>query len=160
MNQEEFAALITEHQKLIYKVCHLYASAPQDVEDLFQEIVLNLWRALPSFSGRARITTWMYRVALNTAITQLRKSSRRRNHEIEHDLRFLASHDPIYNEQAQALYAAIKQLGKVDRALVLLYLEDCSYREIANIIGISESNVGVKLNRIKKKLKRLTTGAA
>lgn len=155
---ERFSELITQNQKLIYKVCHMYADTPQDVEDLFQEIVLNLWRAYPKFDGRSQISTWIYKVALNTAISQFRKAKRRETHETAVDL----SHLPAVNGRDQsdldAMYGAIKRLNKIEKALVVLYLEDRSYREIAGVMGISENYVGVQLNRIKKKLRALSEG--
>lgn len=163
MLEEEFSALITEHQKLIYKVCHFYADQPQDVEDLFQEIVLNLWRAYPTFEQRSKISTWMYKVALNTAITQLRKAKRRQRREANVDLMAVATTEVAtggagYNVQRHVLHEAIKRLNKVERAIIVLYLEEHSYREMADIMGISENYVGVQLNRIKKKLRALLDG--
>ncbi|MCA9970239.1 MAG: sigma-70 family RNA polymerase sigma factor [Anaerolineales bacterium] len=158
--RDAFAALVVAHQKLIYKVCHLYADDPADVEDLFQEIVLNLWRAYPRFDGRSRITTWMYRVGLNTAISQLRKTTRRRRHEVHADPGGLAAGPPPPDDQARQLRAAIRQLDDVEKAIVLLYLEDHSYAEIAAVVGISTNYVGVQLNRIKQKLRRLTREAS
>lgn len=160
VDKEQFSALIVAHQKLIYKVCHMYADLPEDVEDLFQEIVLNLWRAYPSFENRSQVGTWLYRVALNTAITRLRKVKRRDGNESDIDWSTLRAENSTYDQELQTLYDAIKQLNKVEKALVVLYLEDRSYREMAEIMGISENYVGVQLNRIKKKLKQLSGGGS
>ncbi len=156
---EQFSTMIVEQQKLIYKVCHMYADLPEDVEDLFQEIVLNLWRAYPTFEGRSQVGTWLYKVALNTAISQFRTAKRRQSAETTLDLTTLPAIDNGYNAELHALYAAIRQLNKVEKALVILYLEDRSYREISEILGISENYVGVQLNRVKQKLRDLS-GAA
>ncbi|MEM7334269.1 MAG: sigma-70 family RNA polymerase sigma factor [Chloroflexota bacterium] len=156
MNQEQFLNLIESNQKLIYKVCHLYADSPEDVDDLYQEIVLNIWRSAANFEERSAIGTWLYRIALNTAITQFRKAKRKQEREVDVELTAVVDPTSHFNEQHQALYGAIKQLNKVEKAIVLLYLESKSYREIGEIMGISENYVGVQLNRIKKKLRHLT----
>lgn len=150
---KEFVALVTRHQALIYKVCHLYADDAAAVEDLFQEIVVNLWQAYPRFDGRAKVTTWMYRVALNTAITQLRRAGRRPRLQ-PFDAR-LAAPAALPDEQSRQLYAAIRQLNAVEKGLITLYLEGLSYREIGEALGITENNAGVRLTRIKEKLRRL-----
>ncbi|MEM7801804.1 MAG: sigma-70 family RNA polymerase sigma factor [Chloroflexota bacterium] len=155
MERNQFSQLIVEHQRLIYKVCHLYADIPADVEDLFQEIVLNLWRSRSSFQQRSAISTWIYRVALNTAITQFRKAKRQAEHESREEILDLASPTSETNEEREELYAAIKKLNKIEKGLILLYLEDRSYREIAEVMGISENYVGVQLSRIRNKLKHL-----
>ena len=153
--ENEFVDLVTHNQALIYKVCHLYADSITDVEDLFQEIVANLWQAYPRFDGRAKVTTWMYRVALNTAITQLRQ------HKKQPSLQTLDSRLPaqmhLHDEHSRQLYLAIKQLNRVEKALITLYLDGYNYSEIADTIGITENNVGVRLNRIKSKLRQFVT---
>lgn len=155
MNQEQFVTLINSHQRLIYKVCHLYADSPQDVDDLYQEIVLNIWRARSTFEQRSAVGTWLYRIALNTAITLLRKSKRRSENELDFEINHLST-TTEFNDQLNTLYSAIKQLNKVERAITLLYLESKSYREIGEVMGISENYVGVQLNRIKQKLRQIT----
>lgn len=157
VTQQKFATLMQTHQKLIYKVCHLYTDRPEDVEDLFQEILLNLWRAYPKFSGQSKFSTWLYRIALNTAITQLRKAKRQQQYEVPLILEQLQVETAVKQEdQLRTLYNAIRQLNKVEKAVVFLYLEDRSYQEIGEILGISESNVGAKLTRIRHKLRTLT----
>lgn len=152
---EQFSQLITEQQKLIYKVCHMYADLPEDVEDLFQEIVLNLWRAYPTFENRSQVSTWLYKVALNIAISHFCKTKRRHTNEATLDLTSISAADASNDDELQMLYGAIKQLNKIEKALVLLYLEDHSYREMSEIMGISENYVGVQLNRVKRKLRDL-----
>jgi RNA polymerase sigma-70 factor (ECF subfamily) len=151
--ENEFVQLVTQHQALIYKVCHLYADNASDVEDLFQEIVVNLWQAYPRFDGRAKVTTWMYRVALNTAITQLRRHKKRPPLQPFDDT--LSAPVQLQDEQSRQLYIAIKQLDRIEKAIITLYLDGYNYGEIANTMGITENYVGVRLNRIKDKLRQL-----
>ena len=147
---------------LVLRIARSYTRADEDRDDLVQEILLQIWCSLPRFAGNASASTWIYRVALNTALAWQRSDRRWRHHqsplmEIEEvpatDLDTAARLD---NEQMLArLYAAIRSLPKLDAALVLLYLDDLSYCEMAEVLGISESNVGVKLNRAKKQLAEL-----
>ena len=126
--------------------------------DLFQEILLQLWRAYDSFRGQSKITTWMYRVALNTAISGYRKQKRRpqQNSLTVEELQIaVEEYDQEWEEKRKFLYKAINQLSEVEKAIVMLYLEGQSYDEIAEIIGITRTHVGVKLNRIKTKLKKI-----
>jgi len=157
-----FLEVLGRHEQLISKVIRIYAFDSEDRKDLFQEIVYQLWRSYGSFKGEARMSTWLYRVALNTAITSLRRGKKLSEHT-ELDDQFITtsgSLETLYNsEQTRQLYSAIRTLGEVDRALVMLYLEDLSYKEIAEVLGLTEDNVGVKLNRIKKKL-RVLIGAS
>lgn len=137
----------------------MYCDTPDDRRDLFQEVVLQLWRGYPSFKEESKITTWMYRVALNTAITGLRKRKRRPDHlDIDAAVHIPQPHvNPDAPEEVQFLHKAIAQLSEVERAITMLYLEEHSYDEIAEIIGITANNVGVKINRIKAKLRKLLT---
>jgi len=150
---QAFLDQLAAHDRLIRKVCHLYLDDPIEREDLFQEIVCQAWRSFINYRGESKFTTWLYRVALNTAITHYRKQSRRRQVEVQgHDLQHSQPEDP-YAEDVVVMYAAINRLSKVDKALVLLYIDDISYAEIAEIMGMTSTNVGVRLNRIRKKLK-------
>lgn len=150
---QEFLDQLAAHDRLIRKVCHLYLDDPTEREDLFQEIVCQAWRSFVNFRGESKFTTWLYRVALNTAITHFRKESRRRQVEVQgHELQRSHPEDP-YAEDIVVMYAAISRLSKVDKALVLLYIDDLSYAEIADIMGMTSTHVGVRLNRIRKKLK-------
>jgi RNA polymerase sigma-70 factor (ECF subfamily) len=155
--KDQFLKLIAENQGLIYKVCNMYCNNKLDKEDLFQDIVLQLWRSYPAFKGDSKVSTWMYRIAINNAITRLRKEIRREKFTGLDDEAFrvaAAQHDSI-DENITQMYEAIKKLSEVERALTMLYMDDCSYKEIAEILGLSESNVGFKLNRIKAKLRTL-----
>ena len=156
--EKEFIAIVSANQGLLLKVCRMYCNDHADSEDLFQEIVLQLWRSYPTFRGNAKVSTWIYRIGLNIAITRLRKNSRKpatQTLSIEHQ-NFIDRNDPRLDvEYGAELQAAIDSLNKFDKALLLLYLDDNSYKEIAEIIGISESNVGAKISRIKKKMKEI-----
>jgi len=154
-----FKSLLLEHDAAVLKVARAYTLTTEDCQDLAQEILLQVWRSLPRFQGRARASTWFYRVALNTALAWRRKEHRRRARqrpvlEVE-DLSVAglnSAEQMVQREAVERLYAAIRQLPKTDAAVVLLYLDDLSYRQMAEVLGISESNVGVKLNRAKKAL--------
>ncbi|MGK6353453.1 RNA polymerase sigma factor [Parapedobacter sp. DT-150] len=153
MDETLFLRLIDEHQGIIHKICRLYRDSKEDREDLFQEIVFQLWKSIPSFKGTAKFSTWMYRIALSTAIAAFRKK--------RPDIRYTESlpdeqdvqQEP--SEHRERLFEALKRLNDADKALITLYLEDLSYQEIAEISGISENNVGVKLNRIKNRIQEL-----
>jgi RNA polymerase sigma-70 factor (ECF subfamily) len=154
-----------EHGSSVMKVARAYTLTNDDCQDLAQEILLQAWRSLPNFAGKASPATWFYRVALHTAMNWHRKDKPRRAHQQPLlDVQVLASDgaDSALRAQQQEiveqLYAAIHQLPKADAALVLLYLDELSYREMAEVLGISESNVGVKLNRAKKSLSALMNG--
>ena len=157
-----FRSWLHQYGGTVVKVARAYTLTAEECEDLAQEILLQLWRSVPQFQGRASASTWVYRVALNTALSWHRKEGRRRARQqplLEpEDLPTvgLDSAEQLHQrEVVQRLYSAIHQLPKADAALVLLYLEDLSYREMAEVLGISESNVGVKLNRAKKALGEL-----
>ena len=157
-----FVSWLNEHGGAVLKVARAYTLTTEDCQDLVQEILLQVWRSLPQFQGRASASTWFYRVALNTALDWHRKEHRRRVRQLsifEADDLSVAGLDcaqqAVQREIVERLYSAIRQLPKTDAALVLLYLDDLSYRQIAEVLGISESNVGVKLNRAKKALGEL-----
>lgn len=156
--EKDFLYLLNAHRGILYKVCNLYLDNVEDRHDLFQEIVLQLWKAFPSFRNESAPSTWMYRVALNTAISNFRKRGKE-GKKIEltaselqvPDLRY----DDDLNELAIRLREAIECLNAIEKAIILLYLDERSYTEIAAITGISLSNVGVRINRIKSKLKTI-----
>ncbi|HEX6915417.1 MAG TPA: sigma-70 family RNA polymerase sigma factor [Chitinophagaceae bacterium] len=151
--EKEFVDLLNRHQNIIHKICHVYMDDPHDREDLFQEITLQAWKTFRHFRGDARFSTWLYRVALNTAITFFRKEKKKitaYTHQIPDDT---GEPNPV-EEQVQAMYRAISGLSKIDKALVMLYLEDYSYKEMAAMLGITVTNVGAKMNRIRTRLKQ------
>jgi RNA polymerase sigma-70 factor, ECF subfamily len=154
--EKKFVNLINEHQGLIHKVCIMYENDREIRNDLFQEIVLQLWKSFPSFRGEAKITTWMYRIALNTAISGFRKETRKVLTEDLREAHFNISETGDDKEESlQKLQWAIKQLNEIDRAMIMMALEEIPYEEIAETIGISQNNVRVRMNRIREKLRKL-----
>ncbi len=156
--EEKFVEELEKNQNIVHKICRLYTNDQDSHNDLFQEITIQLWKAYPNFRGDAKFSTWMYRVALNTAITLYRKSKKRIKTEDYDRVMFkIASedYDNTIEEQLKLMYAAVKQLNDIDKALVFLYLEDKPYSEISETLGISEVNARVKMNRVKGKLKQL-----
>lgn len=153
--KKEFSQLIEKHQAIIHKVTLVYTNGPADREDLFQEICLQLWKAWPKFRAEAKFTTWMYRVALNTAISNVRKNRNRPGFELLADNDGATHENAEEMEQVKQLYKAISKLNRIDKAIILLWLDEKSYEEIASIIGTTKSNVSVKLVRIKRKLEEL-----
>ena len=160
-----FMNWLGEHGSSVMKVARAYTLSSDECQDLAQEILLQAWRSLPNFEGQASAATWFYRVALHTAMNWHRKDKPRRSrqqpfvevHAVALD-RADSADQALLRETVDQLYQAIHQLPKTDAALVLLYLDKLSYREMAEVLGISESNVGVKLNRAKKALSDLMKG--
>ena len=155
-NEKEFAQVVREHKSTIYTVCYMFSKDNDEVNDLFQEILINLWKGFDSFEGRSDIRTWVYRVALNTCITIDRKKKRRRDKEakVEMDINLYEDNDAD-TKQVKKLNERINKLGVFDRAIVLLWLEGMPYDEIGQIVGISSKNVSVKLVRIREELKNM-----
>lgn len=155
--EQEFSKLIKDNQGLIIKVSRLYTNSLEDEQDLFQEIVLQLWRSYDSFKGQSKISTWMYRVALNTAITLFRKKTKSPQTDELMDYHHSNYLDDDDEKQLQVslLYKVVKMLPNVERAIVMMYLDDLPYRDIAENLGITEVNARVKMNRLKKTLKQL-----
>jgi RNA polymerase sigma-70 factor (ECF subfamily) len=151
----EFAELIREHQGLLFKVTSIYTDSKTDREDLFQEVVYQLWKSFDSFRKESKITTWMYRVAMNTAISQLKKRKRRPDAVPISDTILSNSENANeeYEERLRSLYKHIERLNVLEKGLMLLLLEGKSYKEIAEITGLSDSNVGTRISRIKEKLR-------
>jgi RNA polymerase sigma-70 factor (ECF subfamily) len=155
--EKQFERHLTENELLIYKVCRLYASSHADRQDLFQEIVIQLWKAFPKFNGQAKFSTWLYRVAINTAISGLRKQ---KNYIVSYEPatlpHYVEDHTGLEEEQLKELHEAIEQLNQVEKAVVMLYMEDKTYEEMEEILGITQGNLRVKMNRIKEKLRQIT----
>lgn len=156
--EKSFVSQLKENQNIVHKICRLYTSNEEEHNDLFQEITIQLWKAFPKFRGESKFSTWAYRVALNTAITLYRKSTKSVNTiEFETGRHFVAQEEYNYEEEEhiKLLYKAVQQLNDIEKALVFMYLEDKDYTEIAETLGISEVNARVKMNRIKTKLKQI-----
>ena len=155
--EREFLDMIAAQKRVIYKVCYIFAKDQDDLNDLFQEVVLNLWKSFPSYRGDSTVTTWVYRIAMNTCITFLRRSNTRlQTIPMTADVASLVADEEGRTGQLQELYRLINKLGKLERALILLWLEERSYQEMADILGISKANVAVKLLRTKEKLKKMS----
>lgn len=156
--EKEFLQIITENQGIIHKVCSIYCDSEEDRRDLFQEILVQLWKSFSSFRNESKFSTWMYRVALNTAITSFKKEKRQPDKTgIPYENLQLAveAYDTTTEDQIKMLNKAVSQLSGIEKSIILLFLEDKKYEEIAEITGITQNYVRVKMNRIKKKLKLL-----
>lgn len=153
--EQSFVKQLKENQNIVHKICRLYTNDSDAHNDLFQEITIQLWKAFPKFRGDSKFSTWAYRVALNTAITLYRKSTRSVSTvSYEVQKHFFTHEDYNYEEEEKLklMYQAVRLLNDIEKALVYMYLEDKDYTEIAETLGISEVNARVKMNRIKGKL--------
>ena len=153
MIQDEFQNQVERHKRILYKVCHAYCRDPEGREDLAQEILFQLWRSFGKFDGRVQFSTWMYRIALNVAISFYRSEATRGRVVVVDEERVLAAVDPGEPEEVRALYAFINGLDPMHKALMLLYLDGFSYGEMAATLGISETNVATKISRMKQRMK-------
>lgn len=156
-----FNDIFSNYIGVVRKVCNLYADTAEDYEDFFQECMLQIWKSHQNFRGEAKASTWVYRVALNVCLTQLKLKKRKPdNQPIDQKIHYLAwePYDTTKDEQLRSLYTAIRKLKELDRAIIMLYLEEKSYEEISEVMGLTLSNVGVRINRIKKQLTQLIHG--
>jgi RNA polymerase sigma-70 factor (ECF subfamily) len=158
--EKRFQTIITEYQDMIYRLCCSYVEDNEIRKDLYQNILIRLWKGMDSFQNRSAIGTWVYRVAVNTGLDFLRKELKNKSRSIRVDLENVTITDRSTNqeeevlisEKTQLMYKCINKFSFIDKTIISLYLEDLSYREIAGIVGITEKNVSVKLSRIKKNL--------
>lgn len=160
MSTEFYQEYIENNKAIIYKICRAYAQDNEELQDYFQEVSLQLWKAKDSFNNKSKLSTWVYRVTLNVCLTLVRtKKSRPQKAELS-DQHLENRHEPEDPEleQLELLYGAIRKLKEVDRALILLYLEKKSYEEMSEITGMNINHIGVKINRIKNQLKKLING--
>ena len=165
-HEQRFRQCLADHANVMWKVVRAFAATPQDQEDLLQEIALQLWRSLPTFRGEAKASTWIYRVAFNTALVWKRDEKRR---HAKHEKFFELNSAPDISmehpaatrdeEMVQQLYVAIRQLPVLDASLALMHLDGLSYRDMSEVLGITEGNVGVRLNRVRKQLADMLKGA-
>lgn len=153
--EKEFIDIVEQNQRLIYKVCYIYTDNINTLNDLYQDIMLNLWRGFAKFKGNSNISTWIYRIALNTCISHYRKE-RAKPGSVPISNNTDLYYDSPDNESINQMYRMIDTLNSLDKAIILLYLEDKPYDEISEIIGIGKSNVGVRLLRIKEKLTKIS----
>ena len=152
--EKEFARMVSEQKSTIYTVCYMFSKDQDEVDDLFQEILVNLWNGYDKFEGRSEVSTWVYRVSLNTCISQDRKKKRRKTQVLSLNINLFTDQDED-TRQVEMLRKRINQLGPFDRAIILLWLENMSYEEIGQIVGISTKNVSVRLFRIREQLKNM-----
>lgn len=153
--ENEFILLIETYQRVIYKVCYIYSKDKDNLNDLYQESVLNLWRSYPRFRNECKVSTWIYKITLNTCVSFYRRFSKSPQFvPLSTNINLITENESELSA-IQELYNLINYLNAIEKALILLYLEEKSYQEIAIITGLSVTNVGTKLNRIKDKLKRL-----
>lgn len=154
--EEQFLGILETHKKLVFKVANIYGRTSEDKKDLSQEIILQLWKAFPKYDKQYALSTWMYRIALNVSISFYRKQKTREktqaNYEQQVEVLEWKEEDMFVNEQLQQLYAFIDQLKSLEKAIIILYLEGHKNKEIANIMGMSVTNVSTKIHRIKAKL--------
>jgi RNA polymerase sigma-70 factor (ECF subfamily) len=151
--EQEFVSLISQHQNIIYKVCYLYFKDKNDRDDLFQEITLQTWKSYKQFKGEAKFSTWLYKISLNTAITYYKKVRKQKECLVSDHLPERADDNQSNENISMALYKEIDLLSKIEKAIILLYLDQYSYNDIGDVMGISANLVAVKMNRIKSKLK-------
>lgn len=154
---QKFHQIVELHKGILFKVVRTYCRNEEDRQDLMQEIMIQIWKSLPSYDNNFAITTWLYRISLNVAISFYRKNTNRQNFSIPLIDDIVPIYEDVSNEkqeQLNLLEQCISELNRLDKALILLYLEDKSYAEISEIMGLSVTNIGTKLGRIKEKLKK------
>ena len=152
--ETKFAQLVEEQKSTIYTVCYMFSKDQDEVSDLFQEVLVNLWKSFPTFEGRSDIRTWVYRVAMNVCVSLDRKKKHRDTVPLTMDINPYEDENPN-SKQMEMLRKRISLLGPFDRAIIMLWLENMSYDEIAAVVGISVKNVSVRLYRIKEELKKM-----
>ena len=157
MEKDKFISVIKDNQNLIYKICYSYCANTENRKDLQQEILMQLWNSFSKFDGRVKISTWIYRIALNTAISFYRNDCKHKGKKVTIDASFISlsnfESESEQDENIVMLYRFIERLDEMDKALILLYFDDNKYKDIAEILGITETNVATKISRIKKSLK-------
>lgn len=156
--EQKFVKDLEQNQNIVHKVCRIYTNNQDAHNDLFQEITIQLWKAYPKFRGDAKFSTWMYKVALNTAITLYRKSKRTIQTQDFDSVQYKIQsneYDDTEEQRLRFLYKVIHQLSDIEKALVFLYLENKNYKEISETMGITEVNARVKMNRVKNKMKKI-----
>lgn len=154
--EREFLSVVREYERVIYKVCYLYTTKNAPLSDLYQEVIINLWKAYPKFRQECKISTWIYRIALNTCISFIRKEKNVPEIvTLTQEADWMTEENDPFIEMLRQLYHMINQLGQLDKSIILLYLEEKNYEEIAEITGLTTTNVATKLSRIKDKLRKM-----
>lgn len=153
-----FTNLLREHNGLIYKVCYIYAEDSDHLNDLYQEVTANLWTGFDSFSGKSQISTWIYRVAINTCVSYIRRNARHSKSTALDENAFSVVDPGIERaEQLRQMYEMISLLGRLDKAIIMLWLDEYSYDEIASLTGLSRNNIATRIHRIKQRLANFET---
>lgn len=153
-----FLKLVNQHKGILYKASRIYADSIEDREDLQQEILIQLWKSYQNFKGNSEFSTWMYRVAINTAITYLKKEKQRSNHHTDAPSHFEVQqedYNPTKDRQLEIFYSAVQELNSLEKAVIFYFMEGMSHKEIGNNLGLSEGNARVKLNRTKEKIQQI-----
>jgi len=161
LSSDFYTVSILPYSGIIIKICRAYTDSQEDFEDYYQEVCLQIWRSRDSFRGDSKWSTWIYRLSLNICLTLIKKKKRNRQHSTSnYEIQFEATEDnqAFSDESLNLLYDAIRKLSEIDRAVILLYLEEKPNKEIAEIIGTTPNNIGVRINRIKERLKTLLDG--
>ncbi|MEQ8422813.1 MAG: sigma-70 family RNA polymerase sigma factor [Arenibacter algicola] len=160
MSNDFYTSSILPYAAIIIKICRAYTNTQQDFEDYFQEVCLQIWKSRNNFRAQSEWSTWVYRLSLNVCMTLLRKHKNNRRRLASDKLPSEIRDEPhtFNNDSLEQLYAAIRQLSEIDRGVILLYLEEKSYQEIADIIGTNPNNIGVRIKRIKERLKKILDG--
>lgn len=158
MSNDFYTSSILPYAPIIIKICRAYTDSQEDYEDYYQEVCLQIWKSRNNFKGNSKWSTWIYRISLNVCLTLLKKKDKSQTLPSEEKISQDIEEKPFLDNQLQHLYEAIKKLSEIDRAVILLYLEEKSYQEISEVIGTSPNNIGVRITRIKKRLKKLLDG--
>lgn len=160
MSSDFYTSSILPHAAIIIKICRAYTNSQEDFEDYYQEVCLQIWKSRNNFREQSKWSTWVYRLSLNVCLTLLKKNKSKDQHFASDALPQEAIEDSqtFSDESLNQLYDAIRQLSEVDRAVILLYLEEKTYQQIAEIIGTNPNNIGVRIKRIKERLKKLLHG--
>lgn len=160
MSNDFYNKYILPYTGIIIKICRAYTNTQEDFEDYYQEVCLQIWKSKNNFSKQAKWSTWLYRLAVNVCLTLLKKNKKSQNHFVSDYIATEISEDNNFftDESLNQLYSAIKQLSEIDRAIILLYLEEKPYKEIADIIGTNANNISTRVKRIKERLKRILNG--
>jgi RNA polymerase sigma-70 factor, ECF subfamily len=149
----DFEQTIQENARILHKLSRVYSNNETEFEEIFQEMMIQIWRALPNFRGDSQLSTWLYRICINTALNFRTKTNKLKSFEpLEENIAVKFAVEDEKDEQLKKLYAAIRELNPIDRAIVSLYLDETSYEETAQILGISKTNVATRLMRLKQKL--------
>lgn len=160
MSSDFYNTSILPHAGIIIKLCRAYTNSQEDFEDYYQEVCLQIWRSKNNFREESKWSTWVYRISLNVCLTLLKKKKNNVQHFASDSVQIEGSeeNDPFANENLNELYKAIRKLSEIDRGVILLYLEEKSYKEIAEILGTNTNNIGVRITRIKERLKKILDG--